>query len=158
MKTAAFLLLALVACADRTSATPPTDRTAANSPTDLKAAVLPAQRIVDEQSAFDKARAEHKGVMIVFEATWCNPCLELDKNMRDAQVAPLVDASFVPLTLDVSNGTDRDAAVQDKYGAKTLPHIVFAATNGEVVGRVDRLLDPPELANAVRASAARIPH
>jgi hypothetical protein len=63
----------------------------------------------------------------------------------------------VPLRIDISEGTDADLAIQERYSARTSPALVFVATDGSVLGRVTTVLDPPELAEAVEAAAARLP-
>src|SRR6266446_6052461 len=59
--------------------------------------------VPDEQHAFERARAERKGVMIEFYATWCVPCDELGLLLRAGPVASAIRPSFVPLRIDVSN-------------------------------------------------------
>ncbi len=110
-----------------------------------------------EAAAFARARAEHKGVLVEFYAAWAVPSDELAHAMRDPGVAAPLAASFVPLRFDISEGTDTDMELRERYGAKTLPALVFMAADGSVLGRVTELLDPPQLAEAVKAAAAKLP-
>jgi len=96
----------------------------------------------DETAAFDKARAERKGVMIDFSATWCLPCAELEHTFAAPEVFDVLTAEFVPLKVDVTKGTEADEALQAKYGAETLPAVVFVGSDGKELGRVDKFLAP----------------
>ena len=112
--------------------------------------------VSDEKIAFDQARAEHKGVLVSFDATWCGPCKELDKHLADDSLKPVIASSFVALHLDVSEDSAENAARRVRYEAKTLPAVVLVKADGTVVGRVDRAMDPPELLQIVRPAAAQL--
>src|SRR3954470_19386047 len=58
--------------------------------------------LTDEAAAFAQARAEGKGVMIDFSATWCVPCSELELTFGDADIYEQITKNFVPLKFDVS--------------------------------------------------------
>ena len=112
--------------------------------------------ITDEKAAFEKARAENKGVMVDFAATWCTPCEELELTFGDDEVYEAITSSFVPLKLDVTEGTAEDRALQENYGAKTLPAVIFMDTRGNVHGRVKSLIEPDEMLEVVRPAARKI--
>ena len=110
----------------------------------------------DETAAFTQARATHKGVMVDFSATWCGPCEALEKTFGDADAYELLTENFVPLKFDVSQGTDADQAIRDKYGATTLPAVVFLDTEGRVLARVRTEVDPEELIKLVTPAVAAL--
>jgi len=107
----------------------------------------------DERAAFDRARAEHKGVMVELYATWSVPCEEMDHTLRGARVAAALH-DFVPVKLDVSNDSDEVAALRARYHSQMLPEVVFVATDGNVIGRISHLVDEPELVGIVERATA----
>ena len=110
-----------------------------------------------EAAAFQRARAEHKGVMLELYAAWATPCDELEQALQDPSVAESLTASFVPVRLDITNGTDADVAVQERYGVHGVPALVFVSVDGTVLGRLTRYLDPPQLAAAIQMIASHLP-
>ncbi len=103
----------------------------------------------DEVSAFDHARAQHKGVMVDFSAEWCMPCREMERTFGDAEVFALITDNFVPLKFDVTAGTDEDLARRTKYGAETLPSVLFLDTDGNVLQRVKKMTEVDEMREVV---------
>ena len=101
----------------------------------------------DEQTAFAKAKAEGKGVMIDFSATWCLPCKELEITFSQSAVYDGITKNFVPLKFDVTHGTDADDELQERYGASNLPAVIFL--------RVDQV-DPSALHTGHGIELARV--
>ncbi len=111
---------------------------------------------LDETSAYAKARAEGKGVMVDFAASWCTPCEELERTFGDADVYDAITSKFVPIQFDVSKNDDQDMERRGRYGATTLPAVVFMDTEGNVLGRVKDLMEPEELLEIVVSAGRRI--
>jgi thiol:disulfide interchange protein DsbD len=103
-----------------------------------------------EAAAFAKAKKEGKGVMFDFSADWCLPCQELELEFAKEDVYATLTGNFVTVKIDISKGTDEDFDLKDRYGAGTLPAIVFMDADGTVVGRFTSELQPSELMTAVR--------
>src|SRR5262249_32606553 len=70
--------------------------------------------VTDEEIAYNLARAQHKGVMVDFAASWCVPCIEMEMTFGDDDVYDAITANFIPLKLDVSDNTDEDFKRRDR--------------------------------------------
>jgi thiol:disulfide interchange protein DsbD len=99
----------------------------------------------DEAAAFAKARAEHKGVMIDFGATWCNPCHELEHTFADRDVYTAITDNFVPLKFDVSDDSAINDARKAKYDAGNLPAVRYVTADGKPLARIDHAVGPGEM-------------
>jgi thiol:disulfide interchange protein len=154
MSFARIALLLVVACIQPKPGSPPPSNEATGSAQVAATVAAPAGT---EAAAFERARAEHKGVAVELYAAWATPSVDLEEAMRDPSVAGPLAASFVLLRIDVTANTDADMVLRERYAAKTLPAVVFLAPDGSVLGRVTTTLDPPELAEMVKAAAARLP-
>jgi thioredoxin:protein disulfide reductase len=110
----------------------------------------------DEAGAFAAARTAHKGVMVDFSATWCNPCEALEKTFGSDETYPMIIENFVPLKFDVSELNDSNQLIRDKYGATTLPSVIFMDSEGRVLGRVREEIDPDELVEVLTPAIAKL--
>lgn len=88
-----------------------------------------------EEAAFAEAEEHDLHVMIDFGADWCKPCKKIENIMAEDEVFSELTESFVPLKFDVTDSNERDRAVQEKYGANTLPAVVFLDKEGNEIGR-----------------------
>jgi len=121
--------------------------------------LTPKQRlpwIHDETVAFERARAQGKGVMLDFGAKWCIPCSELELTFGDSDVYDAITSSFVPLKLDVTEDTPANDALRGRYGAATLPSVIFLDTQGHVLERLKKFLKPDPMLRVVQSATRKL--
>ena len=111
----------------------------------------PGPWLADEALAFERARDEHKGVVIDLTATWSVPSVEtshlLDKLDEE------LDRDFIRLRLDVSNQDPSTESIRLRYDAQTTPVVLFLDTHGTVLARVVQNLDEGQLRQVIAKAA-----
>jgi thioredoxin:protein disulfide reductase len=75
-------------------------------------------------------------VMIDFYAEWCAPCKELELIFARPGVYERIVEAYVPLKFDVTQPTDENFDLQDRYGAHALPSVIFLDAEGNELGRI----------------------
>ena len=90
-----------------------------------------AQNIAELEQAL-KASDRDKPVLIDFAATWCLPCKEMElQTFADPSVKQLLVDRYEIIKLDVSDGTDDQARLQEAFGSETLPSVlVYGGKSG----------------------------
>ena len=85
------------------------------------------------EQALEKSKEEQKDLFIDFHATWCRPCLWMDKKVfQDSSVGRLVNKHFISLKVDVEK---EESALVNDLQISALPTFVFFSKNGEVIFR-----------------------
>ena len=115
------------------------------------AASLPYDEAADPhvalRSALVEARSQHKDVLLIFGANWCEDCRDLDKAMHGSS-ASLIDPLFVVVKINVGN-FDKNLDLAARYGnpiQKGIPAAVLVTPTDKVVYSTKA----GELANARR--------
>lgn len=83
----------------------------------------------DYEMAKNEALANNKLILMDFWATWCGPCVTMDKEMWSTTAIDSVSPNFVALKIDVDY--NRDLAVQ--YAATSIPKVVIVDPAGNIV-------------------------
>jgi thiol:disulfide interchange protein len=97
---------------------------------DPKGAAAPKGIAVLDQ-AMERARSEHKPVVLVFSAEWCVPCKKFARDaLSNARVKELLDLC-VFLAID----TDKEPELSRRMGVEGLPDIRFLNPDGTPVKR-----------------------
>lgn len=98
----------------------------------------------DLDKGLAEAKADGKPVMIDFTAEWCAACHEIEKvTFNDAEVSNVL-AGFVIIQLDMTENTDEDEAVMERYGVTGLPAVIVFDAKGKEVGRINKFKKPAE--------------
>ena len=94
-------------------------------------------------TAKSEAVAEHKPIFLVFGASWCPPCRQMEVFMGDQKIRPILEKYFVIATLHVLeqrgkhpelNSPGSEKLLGD-YGGESMgvPFIVFADDHGQLI-------------------------
>ncbi|MBX7149617.1 sulfite exporter TauE/SafE family protein [bacterium] len=97
----------------------------------------------------DRAQKENKPVLIDFFATWCLPCMELDKTVFENEIIDqeLKDA-WVPIKIDCSQSTPACEEAIKRYNIIGWPTVVFLDRNQQEVSEerlVGKVIKPTEM-------------
>jgi thioredoxin 1 len=112
-----------------------------------------ADAAADVQRALATAQADHKKVLLVFGANWCEDCRALDKAMHGSS-RHLIDSHFEVVKVDIGN-FDKNLALANRFGnpiAKGIPSVVVVGTESQVIYATKE----GELANARQMTAQGI--
>jgi thioredoxin 1 len=94
-----------------------TDAPALKQPADMKKDLYPANADAHAEikEAEEKAGKEHKRVLLVFGANWCFDCHVLDLAFHGPELAPLVDANYEVVHVDIGPDGHKNADLVKKY-------------------------------------------
>jgi protein disulfide-isomerase len=101
-----------------------------------------ANATVDVQRGLAAVRTDHRKLLLVFGANWCEDCRQLDKALHGSSQA-LIDGHFDVVKIDVGN-FDKNLELAARYGdpiKKGIPavvvvdadsHILYSTKGGEL--------------------------
>ena len=109
-------------------------------PTPAQALVYPpTDSAADIAAALRSAKQDGKHVLLDFGADWCPDCRVLGKLFEDASVAPVAEASFHVVHIDVGR-RDKNSELVTKYDATSgdwIPAVVVLGPDGAPIARTD---------------------
>jgi thioredoxin 1 len=94
-----------------------TDAPALKQPADMKKDLYPANSDAHAEikEAEERAGKEHKRVLLVFGANWCFDCHVLDLAFHGPELAPLVDANYEIVHVDIGPDGHKNADLVKRY-------------------------------------------
>jgi len=96
------------------------------------------------KAAFEKAKKEEKGVMIMLSQDKCDACWYMENIVfDDADLVEQIESSFIPLYLDVNNDDIHDLSFVSK------PTLYFLQSSAETIKRLDGVYNVKELMAAL---------
>lgn len=108
----------------------------------------------DVQRALDRARVNHRPVLIFFGANWCEDCRALARSLEQPANAALMARSFNVVKVNVGN-FDRNLDVAGRFGHPVengIPAAVMLSPGGSILYSTRA----GELSHARRMSAAGV--
>ena len=100
----------------------------------------------DEATAYAAAKASNKPILIDAWAEWCDACKKMDvTTFEDPNVVAELNENWILLKLDLTEGSDANDALQDKYSLQSLPTLTLIPATGDLTGKdVVMGYTPPE--------------
>jgi thioredoxin 1 len=90
---------------------------------------------VEIKEALEKAKTEHKRVIVVFGANWCFDCHVLDDAFHRPALASIIAASYEVVHVDIGRG-EKNQDLMNKYDVpvkRGIPGLAVLEPNGKVV-------------------------
>ena len=116
----------------------------------------PAQEAPSEiKAALARAARDHKRVILVFGGNWCYDCHVLNATFHSKDIAPLVDANYHVVHVNIGDDYDKNLDLAAKYKVplkRGVPALVVLAPDGSLVYTQQE----GEFENSVRLSPADV--
>ena len=96
----------------------------------------PREAQAELKAALAKARLEHKRVLVMFGGNWCYDCHVLDTTFHSQEFAPLVDANFVVVHINIGDEGKDNNDLAARLGValdKGVPSLGVLEPDGKVV-------------------------
>lgn len=84
------------------------------------------------EDAQKMALTTNRFIIIDFWATWCTPCLEMDKNIWNSNQLEETLQGFIKLKINIDENRD----LANKYGISGIPNILITDANGKVIHNI----------------------
>ena len=69
-------------------------------------------------AAKSAAAEQHKNIFLVFGASWCAPCYEMEKFMEDGKIRPILEKYFVTASLSIEEEHGKHPELNSPGGEK----------------------------------------
>src|SRR5664279_1772263 len=96
---------------------------------------FPAQAAVDLGAALAASATTHKRVILDFGGNWCTDCLVLDRYFHDSANAPILEANFILVHINVGRMTE-NLDLAERYQIpvrKGVPALAVLGERGELL-------------------------
>jgi thioredoxin-related protein len=115
-----------------------TDAPRLPQPADMKKDLYPADvdAHAEIKEAEEKAAKEHKRLLLVFGANWCFDCHVLDLAFHGKDLAPIVDANYEVVHVDIGPDGKKNADVAEQFDVslnKGVPTMAVVDPDGKVL-------------------------
>src|ERR1700722_277771 len=90
---------------------------------------------VEIKEALEKAKAEHKRVIVVFGANWCFDCHVLDDAFHRPELASIIAGNYEVVHVDIGKG-EKNQDLMNKYDVpmkRGIPGVAVLDPNGKLV-------------------------
>lgn len=95
----------------------------------------PEQAPADLAAALKNAASQHRRVILDFGGDWCTDCQVLDIYLHDSNNAPILDAGFVLVHINIGE-RDRNLDIAQRYGIplnKGVPAMAVLDSSGKLL-------------------------
>ena len=102
--------------------------------------------------ALAAAQASHRPVLMGSWATWCESCIELEKEtLAHPKVAAELKRHFITVKVDCTRKDARVKKIKSDWAVKDLPTLVLVSPEGKRLRNLVGKVSPGELLEALQA-------
>lgn len=104
------------------------------------------ETVADLEEALRAAEDRHLPVVLDFGATWCAPCLEMEKlTFHNEAIEPVLESRFELIKVDVTQETPEKNAIKKAFASETLPSVLVFPSNVRFTEHFDALRSGQEM-------------
>ncbi len=104
------------------------------------------------EKIYKKSLAQKKPILIDFFASWCESCSRFKNEVFSTPEAGTLTKDFVTLSVDLSDPSEENDLLREKFGVRNLPNVVFVNTRGKIHHEltVNEFEEPSNFFNRIR--------